>query len=140
MGDYTEAIIGCKLKESTPQEIIDTIQWMCDEERNKNNDIPANLPAGDRTSWMFWSAGSYYFGTTYCPPVFRKDDICDRWCLMARFNIKNYTREIENFLEWLKPHVDQGIGARDIYAIVTFETGEPQLYALHETTDSEVVE
>lgn len=48
--------------------------------------------------------GSYYFdGQPYIQ--FRYDEIAKCWFLTTCFNLKNYNKEIEKFLDWLCPYI-----------------------------------
>lgn len=127
MGMYTECILGCLLKSETPDKVIETLKVLLE-----GGELPSEgVPEGDRISWMFRSDGSYYFGTQSGTRDFTFDEISQGWRLSARFNIKNYSMEIENFLEWLHPWIEQGSGERDFYAIVTYEeASEPTIYYL----------
>lgn len=139
MGMYTELVLGCKLREETPQEVIDAIAFMV-RPKSMFEVAPANLPGGEDTRivWMFNSGGSYYFGAHSGEVKFSFDEIANSWRLTARFNIKNYSNEIELFLNWLHPYVEQGSGNRDWYAAVTYEEAEqPTIYYLKDTDGSE---
>lgn len=130
MGEYTECILGCRLKKDTPKDVIETLQFMfmdnksCPPEYWPNE----NHPRGERCSWMLNSGGSYYFGAPSGSSKMVYNNITESYSLEARFNIKNYDNEIESFLTWLEPYVEQGSGERKMWAIVTVEDGEPVLY------------
>lgn len=134
MGMYTELILGCKLKSETPNEIIDVLTYMTVKDQD-GFELPEAwpFPADSRHKWMFWG-GSYYFGVTHgTEPYFQYDAISKAWILSTRSNIKNYNSEIETFLAWLKPWIEQGSGAREFYAIVTYEeAAAPTIYYLNE--------
>lgn len=133
MGMYTECILGCSLKKETPQSVIDVIQLML--KSPERDQLPKDWPFDpeSRVHWMLTSGGSYYFGVHTChPPLFIKDEITNSWMLSARFNIKNYDNEIQTFLSWLEPWIEQGSGTREFYAIVTYEEDEkPTIYYLN---------
>jgi len=129
MGMYTELIFGADLKKDTPKNVIEALKYMIGDTEEKPNDFP--LPIG-RCEWLFRGA-SYYFGVNRPVSKMWFDDISENWTLSTRSNIKNYGSEIETFLEWIKPHIDSGSGAKDMYAIVTYEEAEaPNIYYLHE--------
>jgi len=89
------------------------------------------LPNG-RCNFLFQS-GSYYFAVNRAISKMWFDDIAKVWCISTRSNIKNYESEIETFLEWIKPFIDQGSGNREMYAIVIYEgSDEPTIYYLRE--------
>jgi len=133
---YTELILGCRLKKSTPIEVIDTIKWLISD--NTGTQPPnTNHPdlENNRISWMFMSSGSYYFGVRTGYVEFEYDEIAESYRLQARFNIKNYCKEIETFLAWLKPCIAQGSGNKNMYAVVTYEEGEPELFFIGENSN-----
>jgi len=128
MGMYTELIFGADLKEDTPQSVISALSYMMGNINDKPKDFP--LPDG-RFEWLF-RGGSYYFAVNN--PVSKMwQDINECWRISTRSNIENYGDEIEVFLEWIKPYIDGGSGARDMYAIVMYEEfDEPKIYYLNE--------
>ena len=134
MGMYTELVLGCSIK-NVPS-VITAIHWLLDSGKNKTN-RPSILPQGERIDWMFNSGGSYYFGANSGEYKFEYDNISDCYRFNARFNIKNYDNEIQKFLDWLKPYIEQGSGSREWYAAVTYEEDdEPTIYYLHEKHDN----
>lgn len=135
MGMYTELIFGAAIKNDP--KVVDIIQYMLDKD-NKDKPLPEGWPFGDkenRIHWMFNSGGSSYFGA-YSPDVkFEYDEAGEYWRLNARFNIKNYSREIDVFLAWIKPYIESGSGSNDMYAIKIYEEDEePTIYYLNMKT------
>ena len=125
---YTELIFGAELKEDTPEIIINTLKYMIGDLKEK----PLNFPLPDgRYEVLFRSASYYHLNRPVSKIWF--DDIAKQWSISTRSNIKNYENEIETFLEWIKPHIDSGVGLRDMYAIVTYEEAdEPTIHYLQE--------
>jgi hypothetical protein len=128
MGMYTELIFGARLKENTPNEVIETLKFMIGETEVKPEGFP--FPDG-RCEWLF-QGGSYYFAVHKAVSKMYYDDIAKAWTVSTRSNIKNYEGEIEQFLEWIKPHIDSGSGNREMYAVVTYEDGEPRMFYLYD--------
>jgi len=133
MGMYTECILGCRLKENVPADVLETLNFMFREfKAGEPAQVPwpnSNHPTGERCNWMLHSGGSCYFGAPSGDRTLQPDGLGVR--LSARFNIKNYDNEIESFLEWLRPHIQQGSGTREFFAIVTYEEqAEPTIYYL----------
>ncbi len=127
MGMYTELIFGATLKENTPIEIIDTLQVLCGL---KEDPMKFNYPKRN----PFW-ANSCYFGAKHNPSMIFEDN---QWIISTRGNIKNYDDDIEYFLEWIKPYIEQGSGIKNIYAIVIGETStEPIFYHLDESEEKD---
>lgn len=130
MGMYTELIFGAALKKDTPDDVINTLKymWCLTEEK------PRNYPwkDGSRLDYLV-NCSSYYFGVSTSVKHMSFDEITGRWILSSRSSIKNYNREIETFLEWIKPYINKGSGIRDMFAIVTYEEDEePTIYYLDE--------
>ena len=124
---YTEIIFGAALKEDAPDQVVNALKYIIGEIEDKPEDFP--LPKG-RCDWIF-QCGSYYFGVNNALSKMWLDKISKRWVISARSSIKNYENEIEEFLEWIKPYIEQGSGERDMYAIVTYEEdSEPTIYYL----------
>jgi hypothetical protein len=128
MGMYTELIFGAKLKEKTPATIINALKFMVGDLKDKPADFPECLNSCDG----IFKEASNYFGVDNPQAKFYISNFDKRWCISTRSNIKNYDDEIETFLEWIKPYIRSGAGERDMYAIVTYEESDPQIYYLHE--------
>jgi hypothetical protein len=134
MGMYTEIIFGAGLQENLPDDIRKIIQALVN-----GDELPAKKPDhpffNSQRTWLLRSGGSYYFPGTV-EPKFWYDDIANQWFLHFRSNIKNYDSEIEKFLDWIKPYVEQGTGYRGFYAIVTYEeSNEPTIYYLRDAVN-----
>jgi len=124
---YTELIFGARLKETTPKEVIDTIKYMIGDLEEK----PENLAFKTTSNRNVLRGCSYYFGVQNSVTKFYYDDIAKSWTLSSRANIKNYENEIEQFLRWIKPFIEQGSGTRDMYAITIYEEDfVPNIYYL----------
>lgn len=131
MGMYTEIIFGAELKRETPESVITALKYMLGEIEEKPKDFP--LPEG-RCNWLFQCA-SYYFGVSKPVNSMWFDDISNTWIISARSNIKNYENEIQTFLKWIKPYISSGSGAREMYAIVTYEESLPEIYYLYDNEE-----
>ena len=72
---------------------------------------------------------SSYFGVT--STVNKLYEESGSWILSSRFNRKNSDYGIEAFLDWIKPYIYYGSGAKEMYAIVISEYDpEPLIYYL----------
>jgi hypothetical protein len=129
MGMYTELIFGANLKVDTPEIVIESLKYMIGDREEKPEGFP--LPEG-RCFYLF-KTGSYYFGVNKGVSQMWFDKHSNSWHISTRSNIKNYNKEIETFLEWIKPYIAYGSGCRNFYAIVTYEEqSEPTIYYLHD--------
>ena len=134
MGMWTELILGAKLKKKTPKYVIDTLRYLVGDLPRKPKKYPAtfkiNNPFSTDYDQMFTYSHWYFaidkpFAELWIDPV----DGCYK--INTRSNLKNYDNQIEIFLKWLKPYIAKGSGARDMYAIVTYEEdSEPTIYYL----------
>lgn len=126
---YTELILGCELKADLPQDVVATLQYLFGE----IDEIPPNYPfPQDSIRYQsFFHSTSAYFPKT--PDSSEMRFRYGNFVLNARCNLKNYDGEIERVLEWLKPYISSGSGAREMYAIVIYEESpEPTIYYLRE--------
>jgi len=127
MGMHTELIFGASLKEDTPTEVIETLKYMMGYREEKPTDFPFNDVRCER----LFSGSSFYFGVHKPVNKMIYDEVVKNWMVSTRSNIKNYNGEIETFLEWIKPHIGYGSGAKNMYAIVTYEESNyPKIYYL----------
>lgn len=129
MGMYTELIFGATLKEDTPKDVIDTLQYMVND-----TEKPTNLAFEQFRNPL--SGGSCYFAINSSVSKMWLDSIDNQWHISTRANIKNYESEIEKFLEWIEPYLEQGSGRNEMYAIVMYEEAtEPKIYYLKDDDD-----
>src|SRR3990167_5216447 len=110
MGMYTELVVAFELKNDTPLEVISTLEFMVAKGAKGEKSIPLSLPAHpffktDRWDWML-NSGSYYFIFTPHSTI-RYDNISKSYFVTIRCNLKNYTDEIEQFLDWINPYIDE---------------------------------
>jgi hypothetical protein len=131
MGMYTEFVFGCSLKEDTPSPIIDILKVMFG--------IKKELPYGfyDTHDYSYPNTrgraipfgASHYFGTSNPHSKMERDYLDKQWLIYIRCNIKNYEHEIEQFINWIMPFVEDGSGGRDFLGYVLYEADDsPTLY------------
>jgi hypothetical protein len=103
MGMYTEIYINVDLKEETSDDVIQVLKAMCrmlpDQECDE---VLVDYPQRWR---CLFSNMSYYTPSTSCR-FLQFDKITNRWSLLGKGDIKNYSGEIEKFFEWIMPHID----------------------------------
>lgn len=103
MGMYTEIHFNSELKPNLPQNVVDVLQYMIDQNKNE----PA-LPDHEFFKCERWTilftCDSYYFDAdTYS--TLRFDDISNAYYLCVRANLKNYDNEIQKFIDWIMPYL-----------------------------------
>lgn len=107
MGDYTELVFQGQLKDNKhiPNKVFDYIQYFfghdCSEPCHQLDHPLFNLPR-----WrQIGHCASYY----HWPLVIRKlewDSISQSWFMFLRCDIKDYDKEIENFIDWISPYCE----------------------------------
>lgn len=112
-----EVILGFSLYVNTPKEVIETIQYLL----NNELEVPNNFPEIESKFDYFFKGSSYYFGV--CKPVkeFWKDKSSGQWCLSSRTQTGLKQKDIEELLNWLKPYIEYGSGLNDVYAMTIGE-------------------
>lgn len=108
MGMYTEFHFNVKLKTNVDSKILATLEFMLSGLSNKC-DLSFKTPdhelfETDRWRYML-RCNSYYFPAD-THSTLRHDDIRKNYHLCIRCNLKNYSGEIEKFIDWIKPHID----------------------------------
>lgn len=103
MGMYTELNIGVNLRSDTPENIIDILKHMLEDDEDV---CTTDHPLFETERWRFMlRCDSYYFdGHTDSSMV--KDNISGEYELNVRCNIKNYDDEIEQFLDFIQPYLE----------------------------------
>jgi len=109
MGMYTELNLAVALKPDLPESVENILNMMkTPDEYIEPSDLPDHLffKTG-RWYWFLHASGSYYFpypNRAYTDFYF--DQIAKQWYFNCRVNFKNYSREIQLFLDWLAPYVE----------------------------------
>ena len=105
MGMYTELVLGVNLRSDTPNEVIDILTYMTESGRGHLEPMIPHHDLFKTDRWRFMLlCGSYYFDG-FTQSGFQYDDIGKNWKLNVRCNLKNYSHEIEKFINWISPYV-----------------------------------
>ena len=91
MGNYTQFVIHCQLKNETPCEIVKCLQDMVDGNDN-------DLFTYSRNPLVDYNQNE----NLEFPKSF------DGMILKAHGNIKNYWHDIDRFVEFIRPHIEIG--------------------------------
>jgi len=111
MGMYTELNYNTELKQSTPTDVIVLLEYMVGERDNFIGLLPDNPLFEDTGRWPFMlRCDSYYFDAD-THSTLRFDEISMSYYLCIQTNLKNYSAEIENFIDWIAPYIEQHDGA-----------------------------
>ena len=125
MGMYTQFHFASEFKKDTSEEVIETLRYMADRSLEKPEELPLH-PFFECSRWdMLFAMDSYYFDyKTHCD--FSFDDIGDAWYLSVTSNLKNYSNEIELFVDWITPYLEKYDG--DFLGYSRYEeTEEPEI-------------
>lgn len=105
MGMYTELVMACEIKKSTPTYITVVLAGMCDGDDISPEIIPEHpLFKTERWSSMLTTDSAYFSGDTHSECTW--DEFSEKYGLTIRCNLKNYGGEIEHFVDWLRPYID----------------------------------
>lgn len=153
MGMYTEFIFGCELSKKTPKVCIDALDYVINGKKKKpkyenpknyeqkcfNEDyIERTTPIEEIKKFIeeydlegLFLCSSYYFGAANPVRKFFYDNISDSYHISTRADLKNYSNQIEKFIEYIKPYVEHGSGYdHEIFAYVQYEEAPfPTIYA-----------
>lgn len=108
MGMYTELVLKCRIKESAPDSVKAVINHLfC------GADDPETLPAHPFFGLTRWNCiggmSSFYHHPAVVNSV-PKFDFTDSNYIFSRSDIKNYDGEIESFIDWIKPYLENEEG------------------------------
>lgn len=104
MGMYTELLFKAELRRDVPQSVIDTLLYLTGESDDESS-LPKDHEFFDADRWRYVLRGSSYYFITGSTK-FWFDKIANRWFLVANSSIKNYDSDIEKFLTWISPHIE----------------------------------
>lgn len=110
---FTELILGCSLTKDLPKECVNALNNCINSSDVIIDDFSKKYELMD----ICYSESAYFGSSSNC----KFEEYPDYYQLSIRSNLKNYFKEIENFLDYLKPYVLLGSGINNFYAIVTYE-------------------
>ena len=114
MGMYTQLVFTCSLKRDTPENVLDTISALVNDE--EITDVPTHEFFRCSRYKSLCNGDSVYFGGATVSKFNR-----DYQELTIVSNLKDYDGEINKFLSWIFPYVDYGAGGRDLLGYVIYE-------------------
>lgn len=106
MGMYTEFHFNARLRKDVPDDVLAILKGMVQGEDEAPETTPAHpLFATDRWEYML-QCDSYYFAAD-TRSTLRFDEIGGFHALCIRCNLKNYDGEIQKFIDWIMPYIDE---------------------------------
>lgn len=107
MGMYTEFVMAVNLRSNTPNTVIDILKFMIGERETPPIGLGGHpLFQTERWSIMLRRDSAYFAGDTHSTLLKRKYRVGNSYGLTIRCNLKNYDSEIEQFLDWIIPYID----------------------------------
>ena len=107
MGMYTEFHFNSELRKDTPLEVIDMLKHMLYRKDNLSN---IDHPLFESARWKFMLISDSYYFDADTHSTLRYDDIGNCYYLCIRCNLKNYSDEIEKFINWIHPYLRKDKG------------------------------
>jgi len=107
MGMYTELHFNAELNRDIVPGIIKILKHMMSEFHHLPEPaiLLPDIELFQGNGWCYMmQCDSYYFRAD-THSTLRFDDIGNAYILCIRCNLKNYGNEIENFIDWIDPHL-----------------------------------
>ena len=106
---YTELYLSCELKIDLPPKVLEVLQCLFN-----GKERPSNLPKHEFFKCDRWSCigrcSSYYFVPFNTSKLYFDDRVTKQYFLTTRSDLKNYDGEIEKFLDWIMPYIEEPWG------------------------------
>lgn len=123
MGMYTALHYNSELNKDTPQPVIDILKFMVGDVEDEPKKLPKH-PLFETERWRFMlRMDSYYFDED-THSTLRYDKIGESYYLNIRSNLKNYDSEIEKFIDWIMPYLDEFKQNGDFLGFYRYEESE----------------
>lgn len=128
MGMYTELHFNAELAKNVPEPVIEVLKYMVGDIEQKPGVLPEHELFANGTRWRgMLRTDSYYFDAD-THSTLRFDEIGGQYYLCIRTNLKNYGSEIEKFIDWIAPYLDEHINNGDFLGFYRYEeNNEPTL-------------
>lgn len=109
MGMYTELVLKCEISEDIDKQVEDVLQFLFNG-GSKPTELPAH-PFFSTGRWEFIGSCSSFYHTPFAlSRYYRPDSQKGGGYVFSRSDLKNYGREIEEFLDWIMPYISEHVG------------------------------
>lgn len=123
MGMYTALHFNSELNKEVPSQVIDVLKFMAGDAENEPKTLPEH-PLFKTERWRYMlEMDSYYFDED-THSTLRFDEISEAYYLNIRCNLKNYDSEIEKFIDWIMPYLDECKQDGDFLGFYRYEEDE----------------
>lgn len=127
MGMYTELVLAVELKKDTPESVINILNYMVEYD-DETPETENHKLFSDTTRWEFMLRSDSYYFDGITNTILKYDDISKSYYLTVRCNLKNYSDEIELFVEWVSKYVQKDKDVPQFVGYKRYETdNEPEL-------------
>lgn len=139
MGMYTEFVFGGALHDDVPENVLNILRYLVEPIESVRADhlfrkleIPDH-PFFQTERWQGIAVtSSCYFGYNRPHSALVYDEINHHWVVAIRSSIKNYSHEIEKFVDWIRPYIRKGSGEQNFIGYSLYEADvAPTLYYLN---------
>jgi hypothetical protein len=113
---YTELHLNVELKRDTPDEVIGVLRAMVDGRAMVDDITGPDHPLFSTQRWRSMLRIDSAFFPADTRSTLRYDNFSKSFFLCIRCNLKNYDGEIEHFIDWISPYVeDEGFAGYSRY-------------------------
>ncbi len=103
MGTYTELVLKCRIKNDIPKIVHGVLSYLFGKDENPPCELPDHV-FFKKISWHAIGRSNSYYHIPYSLSFY------DGNYLFSRSDLKNYYDEIEQFLDWIKPYLNNAKG------------------------------
>ena len=99
MGMYTELVLKCEVKSDCPSLVKDILNYLFNDKEK-----PKELPEHNFFKCERWASIGHCSSFYHVPFALSK---FEEGYIFSRSDLKNYDNEIDLFIDWLKPYLDE---------------------------------
>lgn len=109
MGMYTELLLKCNVTRPQEKENRNAFDYFFDlqEELDRKIKLPNHELFNIRGCWYLTKTSSFYHHPEPILSLYPRITDSEKYYLFLRVDLKNYDNQIEYFLDWLHPFVDE---------------------------------
>ncbi len=132
MSKYTEINFGAVLGGDTPTNVICALSDLSKGWRVRDVIDHPFFDTPRHREIMVGASDSFLRGFYPLPMIQFDVGQSNSLTVVFRSSLKNYDREIELFLDWIRPYIIDACGASNYFAVVCNDDGLPKIYYCEE--------
>lgn len=120
---YTEFVFAVSLLHDTPKNVLSILDYLVNDKGDISSIIPNHEFFNcDRYAYIA-RCSSYYFGYSNSNSSFiiNEGKFSNEYLLSIRSSVKNYSNEIDKFVDWIRAYVKSGSGTKDLLGYKLYE-------------------